>query len=135
MTDSAPLRILLVDDERHIRGLMRQLIEMQGGEVIAEAADGEAAIEQNRLYHPDLIFLDINMPKLNGDLALPRLVADAPDAVIIMLSAQNTLETVENCIEAGAWNYILKGTPLAELIQMLEESWPEYLAECRRRRP
>jgi CheY-like chemotaxis protein len=82
------MRVLVVDDEPDIRAMVKMMLGfMEGVELVDEACDGAEAIEAARLLQPDLILLDIDMPVLSGDRALPMLRANAPSATIVVHSA------------------------------------------------
>lgn len=129
------IRVLIADDEGHIRNIIGRIVKALGADVVAEAADGEHATRLFELTRPDIVILDINMPILTGDQALARMLAIAPSTIAIMMTAQDTIEAVRNCLELGARNYILKSNPAQEIYRLLGESWPEYVAEINANRP
>jgi YesN/AraC family two-component response regulator len=123
------IRVLVADDEGHIRNIIGRIVQALGAEVVAEAADGEQAARLFELTRPDIVILDINMPSLTGDQALGRMLKIAPSTIAIMMTAQDTIDAVRNCLEIGARNYILKSNPAQEIYRLLRETWPEYVAE------
>lgn len=125
MTDATQVTILLADDEMHIRMLLKQVLKSMNTTVVAEAKDGFQAVEHYRDKRPDITFLDINMPVKNGVDALKEILAINPDAVVIMLTSVADMETVSECIEAGAANYIRKDTPIEELKRFIKTTWVE----------
>jgi YesN/AraC family two-component response regulator len=129
------IRVLIADDEGHIRNIIGRIVQALGAEVVAEAADGEQAARLFELTRPDIVILDINMPSLTGDQALGRMLKIAPSTIAIMMTAQDTIDAVRNCLELGARNYILKSNPAQEIYRLLGESWPEYVAEIQAKRP
>jgi YesN/AraC family two-component response regulator len=129
------IRVLIADDEGHIRNIIGRIVQALGAEVVAEAADGEQAARLFELTRPDIVILDINMPSLTGDQALGRMLKIAPSTIAIMMTAQDTIDAVRNCLELGARNYILKSNPAQEIYRLLGESWPEYVAEIEANRP
>jgi YesN/AraC family two-component response regulator len=129
------IRVLIADDEVHIRNIIGRIVQALGAEVVAEAADGEQAARLFELTRPDIVILDINMPSLTGDQALGRMLKIAPSTIAIMMTAQDTIDAVRNCLEIGARNYILKSNPAQEIYRLLGESWPEYVAEIKANRP
>lgn len=120
-------KILIAEDEAHIRSLIALIVTSLGGEVVAEAADGEQALSLYRQHRPDMVILDINMPKLDGIFVLKEIMAINQRTLVIMLTSLNTLDVVTECLNSGAWNYILKNTTDAELYQAIRETWGEYL--------
>jgi two-component system chemotaxis response regulator CheY len=129
------IRVLVADDEGHIRNIIGRIVQALGAEVVAEAADGEQAARLFELTRPDSVILDINMPSLTGDQALGRMLKIAPSTIAIMMTAQDTIDAVRNCLEIGARDYILKNNPAQEIYRLLGESWPEYVAEINAGRP
>ena len=115
-------RILLADDEPHIRAMLSSLVEEMGCDVAGEAMNGAAAVKLYRDILPDLLLLDINMPIKTGESALRDIMAEFPAARIIMLTSMADLQIVEACLLAGAFNYIRKDCPLAEIRTAISEA-------------
>lgn len=124
-------RVLIADDEPHIRSLISLIVTSLGAEVVAEAADGEQAMNLYRQFLPDMVLLDINMPKLDGIKVLKQIMAINNRTLVVMLTSLNALETVQECIDNGAYNYILKNMTAAELHKAIGDTWSEYMAEIR----
>lgn len=114
--------ILLVDDEPHIRKYVGLILKQIGSPVIIEAANGEEALAAYQRENPDLVLLDVNMPKMDGIETLRRLKALDPDSVVVMLTSLANRQTVEQALEFGAANYIRKDTPKEEIAQALTET-------------
>jgi DNA-binding NarL/FixJ family response regulator len=129
------IRVLVADDEGHIRNIIGRIVQALGAEVVAEAGDGEQAARLFELTRPDVVILDINMPSLTGDQALARILKVAPSTIAIMMTAQDTIDAVRHCLDIGARNYILKSNPAQEIHRLLGESWPDYVAEINAGRP
>ena len=125
-------RVLIADDEPHIRSLISFIVTSLGAEVVAEAADGEQALGLYKQHRPDMALLDINMPKMDGITVLKQIMAINNRTLVVMLTSLNALETVKDCIDNGAYNYILKNTTAAELQKAISETWGEYMAEIRK---
>lgn len=123
-----PIRVLLADDEPHIRVVIAAIVKSLGGDVIAQAADGEQAVELYRRLRPDVAMLDINMPKLRGDEALARITALDPRAIVIMMTAQDAIDSVTDCLDRGARHYILKSNRAEEILALLSQCWPDVRA-------
>jgi CheY-like chemotaxis protein len=106
------IRILVVDDHQIMREGLRTMLESEPGfEVAAEAMDGETAAELAASVHPDVVLMDINMPKLNG-VEATRLIKDRfPDIAVIGLSMHEDPKLEELMYEAGASAYLSKGRP------------------------
>lgn len=129
------IRVLVADDEVHIRNIIARIVQALGAEVVAEAGDGEQAARLFELTRPDIVILDINMPSLTGDQALARMLKIAPSTIAIMMTAQDTIDAVRDYLDIGARNYILKSNPAQEIYRLLGEVWPEYVAEIKAGRP
>jgi adenylate cyclase len=112
-----PPRVLIVDDNETNRDILRTRLEPQGYELI-EAADGEAAIAAVREHLPDLILLDVMMPKIDGIEVCRRLKADAdlPFIAIILVTAKADTKDVVAGLEAGADEYLTKPLDQAALV-------------------
>ena len=115
-------KILLVDDEAHIRIFVSLILKSLGGPIISEATNGEEAIVAYQSNKPDIVLMDVNMPHLDGIQTLKKLKEIDPDCVVIMLTSLATRETVERALELGAANYIRKDTPKEEIAKALSET-------------
>jgi two-component system chemotaxis response regulator CheY len=118
---SQEVRVVLVDDEIHIRYLLRNIIQTEGFVVVGEANNGEDAIEMYRKHRPDLILMDINLPLKTGDRVLAEILHEFPEAKVVMLTMVADADTVKRCLEIGAIDYILKNVPVDEIRLMLRE--------------
>ncbi len=118
---SRETRVVLVDDEIHIRYLIRSIIRAEGYVVVGEANNGEDAIELYRKHLPDLILMDINLPLKTGDVVLSEILKEFPAAKVVMLTMVADIDTVKRCLEMGAIDYILKNNPVDEIRRMLRE--------------
>ena len=126
MTETRVPRIVIADDEMHIRVLIRKALTSMNYTVVGEATNGNEAVDLFKKERPDLILLDINMPFKSGQEALQEIIAESPDTLAIMLTSVSDMESVEKCIAAGATGYIRKDTPLAEIKSMISEVWQTY---------
>ncbi len=133
--DTRKVRVLIADDEPHIRAVIGRIVQSLGGEVIAEAGDGVEAVAMFESTHPEMVILDINMPKMTGNQALSRMLDADPDILAVMMTAQDSIGAVQECLALGARNYILKSNPAEEIHRLLRESWSEYSTEILARGP
>ena len=120
------VRVLIVDDQQSIRDMLKEMIDKLGGEVVGEAGDGEDALDKFTQLTPDIVLLDINMPKMDGVEALKRMHAENSKALIVMLTSQNTAAVVRDCITNGASNFLLKSNPVEVLFEELKSTWAEH---------
>ena len=101
------MRILVAEDETIIRLDLKDLLERAGFEVVAEARDGEEAVELAREHRPDLALMDVKMPRLDGIEAARRILDERP-IPIVMLTAYGQEELVTRAAEAGVFGYLVK---------------------------
>jgi two-component system chemotaxis response regulator CheY len=123
MSDVDKVRVVLADDEAHVRLLVRTVLTSIGYEVVGEAADGRKAVELFDATSPDLILLDINMPVMDGIAALKVLRAKSDTVAIVMLTSLASAEIVEQSLDAGATYHLRKDLPVAELKEEIREAW------------
>lgn len=109
-------RILLADDQLLVREGMRALLDtLPQYEVVAECAEGRAAVDAVRRLHPDVAILDIDMPVVSGIEATKQIHASCPGVEILILSAIDRREIIEQALDAGASGYLHKDFVLDEL--------------------
>ncbi|HEX7560370.1 MAG TPA: response regulator transcription factor [Usitatibacter sp.] len=125
------IRVVIADDEFHVRQVVAGIVRALGAEVVAEAGDGDEAVEAFERLRPDLVILDINMPRMRGDEALTRILAIDPQVVAIMMTAQDTIDSVQECLDRGARHYILKSNRAEEIMRLMTEVWPDCIAHVR----
>ncbi|HET6305467.1 MAG TPA: response regulator [Myxococcota bacterium] len=101
-------RVLVADDAAFMRQMIREIIEPEGFEVVGEATDGLEVVETYQKLHPDLVMLDIVMPKCSGIDALKRILAADRSACIVMCSALGQESLVQEALQAGARGFIVK---------------------------
>jgi AmiR/NasT family two-component response regulator len=123
------LRILIADDEPVIRMGLRTMLEEHGYKIVGEAADGETAVSLAGRTNPDLIFMDIKMPGLDGISAASTIMARAPKP-IILLTAWSERDLVQRAQEAGVLAYLVKPVREAELAPAIEVAMARF-AELR----
>ncbi|WP_193105130.1 response regulator transcription factor [Brachybacterium sp. FME24] len=117
------VRVLLVDDEALMRAGLRLMIDgAHGIEVIGDAADGQAALEQIHELTPDVVLMDIRMPRMTGLEALQALRETGCEARVIMLTAFDTDEFLLQALRAGAVSFLLKDSPPEEVVQAVLEA-------------
>ncbi len=101
-------RVLIADDASFMRQMIREIIEPEGYEVAGEATDGVEAVEQYESLRPDLVTMDIVMPKRSGIDAVKGIIEKWPDACVVMCSALGQETLVMEALQAGAKDFIVK---------------------------
>ncbi len=102
------LKILVVDDAAFMRLVLKDILKNLGYSNILEASDGLMAVEQYKKFRPDLVTMDVNMPKMDGIQALKQIIKINPMAKIIMVTAVEQRYIVQEAIRNGAKDYIVK---------------------------
>ena len=114
-------RLLIVDDALIMRKRIREIAEEAGWQVAGEAKNGEQAVALYQQEKPDLVTLDIVMPKMDGVSALKQMIQDDPQARVVMISAVNQKGKLAECIQAGAIDFIVKPFEKASLRSFFEK--------------
>jgi DNA-binding NarL/FixJ family response regulator len=103
------LRILIVDDEKAVRTALGGLLATRKGwQVVGEAADGAAAIGMARELQPDIVIMDITMPRMNGLEAIPEIRKALPGAEVLIFTQHDSTQMIRQAQNAGASGYLLK---------------------------
>jgi NarL family two-component system response regulator LiaR len=122
VSDADVIRILVVDDHPIVlKGTQALLSEVDDVEVIGTASNGNAATKLSARLKPDVILMDIIMPEMDGIEAIRHIIAENPDAKILVLTSFITDERVFPAIKAGALGYILKDSNLDELVNAIRQ--------------
>jgi DNA-binding NarL/FixJ family response regulator len=108
-------KVLVVDDDGSMRGMLTHIIEGSGGNVVGEAQNGEEAIEASKRLRPDLICLDISMPTMGGFPAARWLKHNMPELAIIFVTQHRERSYREEAMNCGAQGYVIKSAAVTEL--------------------
>ena len=111
--------VMIVDDASFMRRVIRKIIESEGYEVAGEAMDGAEAIEKYESLQPDLVTMDIVMPRCSGINALETIMLRHPEARVVMCSALGQEGLVEESLRAGARDFIVKPFRRQEVLTTL----------------
>jgi DNA-binding NarL/FixJ family response regulator len=112
------IKVLLVDDQELVRGGFRLILDAQEDiEVVAEAGDGRAAIEEAGRFHPDVVLMDVRMPELDGISATKTIVAESLADHVLVLTTFDEDRIVYDALKAGASGFLLKTAPPSRLVE------------------
>ncbi len=121
--DHAGPRIMLADDDKGFREMLRDLLSDEGFEIVGEAADGAEAVEMAPRVSPDVVFMDLRMPEVDGIEATRLVKALLPQAQVIILSAYEDPGLQRGAEQAGVYCYLIKGCPPQMIRDMLSFAW------------
>ena len=107
-------RIIVVDDSVYVTRIIKLALESEGHEIVAIAHDGNEGIEVYKNHHPDLVLVDITMPKKGGRYCLEKILLFDPAARIIMVSAVSQKSIIIACLQLGALDFIEKPLKFSE---------------------
>jgi NarL family two-component system response regulator LiaR len=128
------IRVLCVDDHEVVRAGLKALLALQEDiEVVGEARDGLEAVEGGKRLLPDIILLDLEMPRLDGIQAIPRILEVSPATRILVLTSFATDDKVFPSIKAGALGYLLKDSSAEDLVQSIRQVYRGVVAASRDR--
>jgi len=122
---STPRRLLIAEDEALIRLDLREMLQEEGYEVVGEAGDGEMAVTLASKLRPDLVILDVKMPKMDGIEAGAK-IARERIAPVVILTAFSQRELVERAREAGAMAYVVKPFQKKDLLPTIEMAMSRF---------
>lgn len=114
-------RILLCDDSAFMRMMLKKILVEHGHQVIAEAGDGKQAVKMYRQFQPELITMDITMPKMDGIEAVKIIHEENPLVRIIMVTAIGQRTIITEALKAGASDFIVKPFDAAQVIETIKK--------------
>jgi len=112
-------RVMIADDSEAIRHVLKDMILIGRHELVAESVDGIDTLDKFNSVKPDVLFLDIAMPKKDGLTALRELKKTNPDAKVIMITAHDEMSLIQDCIEEGVLAYISKPFDTDEILKSI----------------
>ena len=116
-----PNTALIIDDEAHVRAYFGEILKELNVATEWEAADGQQGLSLALQHRPGLVLLEVNLPVLGGMEVLAQLQSVAPEVPVVIVTAQNRLQTVRDAQRLGAVTYLLKHSPREELIASLRD--------------
>jgi len=114
-------KILIVDDSRTSRKILRGLLEENGHEIVDEAVNGQEGVQKFQTLKPDVVTMDITMPVLDGMEALKMIKALKPDSKVIMVTAAGQKNKMIDCIKLGADEFLTKPFDKTEIISVINK--------------
>ena len=113
--------VLVVDDSAFMRNMLKNIISQAGASVVGEAADGQEAIDKTNELKPQIIFLDIMMPNVNGLDALKQIKSDHPDIKVVMCTSAGQEKIIGEAVETGASEFVKKPFKPDEITQVISK--------------
>ena len=114
-------KVLVTDDTAFMRMTLKNVLEKNGYEVVAEAEDGGQAVELYDSHGPDLVTMDITMPNMDGITAIKKIMEKDPEACIVVVSAMGQKSLVIEALNAGAKDFIVKPFQPDRIVEALEK--------------
>ncbi len=121
MADYKDISVLIVDDNDMTRETLRVILRHDGYNVIGEALDGDSALEMATRLKPDVILLDVVMPKVSGIEALKSIRMVMPDVFVLMVTASTDQEVVAEAVKSGISGYIIKPFNAKKVLDTVEK--------------
>ncbi len=115
------ITVVVVDDDSMMREMLRLILRGENYSVIGEAANGSDAISLCEKLTPDLVLLDINMPKMDGLQALEEIRKVSPGSIVIMVSADATMDRVSEAMQKGAAGFVVKPLNAASVLDRIDK--------------
>jgi len=116
-------KVLIVDDNDMMRSLLRGLLRSEHYQVVGEARNGALALDFIEKIMPDIVFLDVMMPEMDGLEALQVIKAKYPEIVVLMITGNPSVENVQQSIQRGANGFVVKPFNSAKVLNALNHAW------------
>lgn len=116
-------KILIVDDNDLIRTLLRGILRAEDCEIIGEARNGTLALDFIERSKPDMVFLDVMMPEMDGLEALQSIKRLYPEIIVVMITGSPSKDNVQESIQGGASGFIIKPFNSAKVVETLHRAW------------
>jgi two-component system, chemotaxis family, chemotaxis protein CheY len=118
-------KVMIADDSESVRLTLRDMVEAGKHKVVAESVDGNDTLEKFNSVKPDVLLLDVAMPKKDGIETLVELLKYNPKAKVVMITAHDDMDLIENCTKIGALAYITKPFNTDEILQAISYAFEE----------
>ena len=116
-------KILIVDDNDMMRTLLRGILRSEAYQVVGDARNGTQALDFIDRIKPDIIFMDVMMPEMDGLEALQSIKTKYPEIVVVMITGNPSLDNVQEAIQGGASGFIIKPFNTAKVLDTLDRAW------------
>ncbi len=113
--------ILIGDDSIAIRMILKEILMMDDHKVVGEAKDGDETIVMYRSLRPDLLLLDLTMPKKDGLAVIKEIISKHPEAKIILITASDDQQFIQHCLDSGALSFISKPFSFKNVLKVVSE--------------
>lgn len=114
-------RVMIADDSDAIRLVLRDILSIGGHEIVAEAQNGAEAVEIFSQVNPDVLLLDLAMPKKDGLTVVKEVVGKHPDAKIILITASDNQNIINECLQYGAKSFISKPFDFDHVLKLIAD--------------
>ncbi|QUC65146.1 response regulator [Nitrosopumilus sp. K4] len=114
-------KILIADDSDAIRLVLKDILQIGEHEIVGEAIDGAEAVELFNSLNPDILLLDLAMPKKDGLTVLNEIIPHNPKAKVILITASDDQKIISSCMNAGAMSYISKPFDFNKVLQSIND--------------
>lgn len=118
-------RIMIADDSDAIRLVLQDILSIGNHEIVAEAVNGEEAVRKFSEVHPDVLLLDLAMPKKDGLTVLKEVMANHPTAKVILITASDNQNIINECLNVGATAFISKPFDFDHVLKLITEIVPK----------
>jgi two-component system chemotaxis response regulator CheY len=115
------LNILIVDDSAFMRNMLKQVIGETDAQIVGEGSNGKEAIEKYTQLKPQLVFMDIMMPEVNGIEALKGIIANDKNAKVVMCTSVGQQKVINEAVEAGASDFIIKPFQKEDILAIIKK--------------
>ena len=116
-------KVLIVDDNDLMRSLLRGILRSESYQIIGEAKNGKLALEFIEKTKPDIVFLDVMMPEMDGLETLQAIKKESPEIIVVMITGNPSQENVDESIQNGANGFIIKPFNSAKVLDTLNKAW------------
>lgn len=123
------VKVVLADDEEFVRLFLKNVMHSLSFKVVAEVESGDEVFPVMKSIHPDILFLDINMPKLTGIEFLRYYSKEFPKTCIIILTSATSFKLIEEASSEGVSCFLMKNMPAEQMISVIEKTWSKFKQE------